>query len=564
MKFAENNRISHRQLYRQLILSFLAPFLLCLFGNGGTLGKNGVGGTVVAVILLFFYVIFLMRLRHSLENPVKTAGWFVGCLTGIFFLIYCVLTAAFLLALLGEIVTVSLGTGVSKGWLLLFSVLLCSLGTSRGIQRRGRMAEVSGGLVLAAVVLMLVLSVRQGKWEYFQEMVTDSRWNMREILTDCYGVLCAFSGIGFLPFSLKYVEKNGSAGKTVRLAVGTLGILLILVELLLPAIFGWERLKYETIPIFPLLAGADLPGNVLARFDVLWMSFLLYSLLFSIGSLLHYGHLLTEKTGLGSGKGWICVAVYLLALFPVGDVGIQKYFRIYLGYIFVPGMLIFQAFFFFLGWKKRKKNGKAMGLVLVLLGAGMMGSLSGCGGVEPEKRLYPLAMGADMEGEKFLITLGTPDLPKATGQEKNGEDEEKKALEIKGKTFDEIEDNYRKTQEKYLDPGHLEILVFGKSVLEQEHWKKVLEFLQKNPTVGENVYVFQAENAEKTVGWSSPRQTSLGEYVSSLLENNPDEIPEEAVTLREVYYQMYESGKLPELPELKVDNENLEVVFDGV
>ena len=178
MKFAENNRISHRQLYRQLILSFLAPFLLCLFGNGGTLGKNGVGGTVVAVVLLLFYVIFLMRLRHSLENPVKTAGWFAGCLTGIFFLIYCVLTAAFLLALLGEIVTVSLGTGVSKGWLLLFSVLLCSLGTSRGIQRRGRMAEVSGGLVLAAVALMLLLSVRQGKWEYFQEMLTDSRWNI--------------------------------------------------------------------------------------------------------------------------------------------------------------------------------------------------------------------------------------------------------------------------------------------------------------------------------------------------------------------------------------------------
>ncbi len=26
MKFAENNRISHRQLYRQMILTFLAPF----------------------------------------------------------------------------------------------------------------------------------------------------------------------------------------------------------------------------------------------------------------------------------------------------------------------------------------------------------------------------------------------------------------------------------------------------------------------------------------------------------------------------------------------------------
>ena len=28
MRFAENNRISHRQLYRQMILALLAPFML--------------------------------------------------------------------------------------------------------------------------------------------------------------------------------------------------------------------------------------------------------------------------------------------------------------------------------------------------------------------------------------------------------------------------------------------------------------------------------------------------------------------------------------------------------
>ena len=78
-----------------------------------------------------------------------------------------------------------------------------------------------------------------------------------------------------------------TSGKTVSFAVFTLGILLILTELLLPSVFGWGRLKYESCPILPLLAGAELPGNVLARFDVLWMGFLLYSLLFSIGSFLH-------------------------------------------------------------------------------------------------------------------------------------------------------------------------------------------------------------------------------------------------------------------------------------
>ena len=33
MKYAENNRISHRQLYHQIILSFLAPLLICIPGD---------------------------------------------------------------------------------------------------------------------------------------------------------------------------------------------------------------------------------------------------------------------------------------------------------------------------------------------------------------------------------------------------------------------------------------------------------------------------------------------------------------------------------------------------
>ena len=30
MKFAENNRISQRQLYRQIVIAFIAPLILCL------------------------------------------------------------------------------------------------------------------------------------------------------------------------------------------------------------------------------------------------------------------------------------------------------------------------------------------------------------------------------------------------------------------------------------------------------------------------------------------------------------------------------------------------------
>ena len=412
MKFAENNRISQRQLYRQIVIAFIAPFLLCLFGKRQTLGLSGLAGTVLALVVVLFYVIFLIRLRHAFANPCRIAGEIWGRLAGIFFLIYCILGAAFLLDLLGEIVAVSLGTGVSKGWLCLIALVVCSLGTHRGIQRRGRIGEVSGGIVLAAVLLMLILSVGQGKWEYLQEMMWNSSFSGRRLLASGYRVICVFSGLGLLPFVLEHVERNKNSvrvrnesfkgesfqesnsragtGKTVSLAVVTLGGLLLLTELLLPAVFGWGRLKYENYPILPLLAGADLPGNVLARFDVLWMGFLLYSLLFSIGSLLHYGHLIVEKTGMGTGRVWISVLVFCGIVVKLGDWNIREYFPLYLQYIFVPAMVVVQIVFFLVGKKKWKKKHIAAFLCLSTIFI-----LAGCGGVEPEKRMYPLALGAD-------------------------------------------------------------------------------------------------------------------------------------------------------------------------
>lgn len=563
MKFAENNRISQRQLYRQIVIAFIAPFLICLFRRQRNQGLSGLTGTLLAIAVLLFYVIFLIRLGYAFANPGKTAGKLWGRLVGIFFVIYCILGAAFLLELLGEIVAASLGTGVQKLWLCAIALAVCSLGTYRGIQRRGRMGEVSGGLVLVAVVFMLLLSAGQGKLEYFQEMLWNSELSGKRILQSGYYVICAFSGLGLLPFLLGYTDKKRSAargngestGKTVALAVLTLGILLILTELLLPAVFGWRRLRYEKHPILPLLAGADLPGNVLARFDVLWMGFLLYSLLFSIGSFLHYGHLIVEKTGLGTGRVWISLLVFASMVIKIEGVGIRDYFEGYLGYIFVPGMLLIQIIFFIMGKKRWKR--KAASVIISCL----VFMLTGCGGVEPEKRMYPLALGADIKDNRFELTYGTPDLPKATGQEKNGEDQGNTAIMVSGDSFEEIEKHYSLTQEKYLDMGHLEILVLGQSLLDSGHWEQVLEYLKQDSVIGENVYVFRCQNAADAVGWVSPKKVSLGEYLQGLLENNPKGSPGQAVTLRELYHEMYDRGALPALPELLFQGEELEVAF---
>ena len=85
MRFAENNRISHRQLYRQMILALLAPFMLCVFGKGGMNGISAVAGMIFALILLGFYVIWLIRLTPAYGELSKRTGSFTVRFIGLFF-----------------------------------------------------------------------------------------------------------------------------------------------------------------------------------------------------------------------------------------------------------------------------------------------------------------------------------------------------------------------------------------------------------------------------------------------------------------------------------------------
>ena len=206
----------------------------------------------------------------------------------------------------------------------------------------------------------------------------------------CIHFCVLFQEQDFFPSGWSMQKKQGSARKPVILAFLTVCGIIFGMQLLLPAVFGGARLKNEICPVLPLLEGADLPGNVLARFDVIWMGFLVFGLLFSLGSLFHYGNQIAEKTGFGTGRYWIPAAGWLLSLYERNGMGIREYYGWYLGYIFVPFLIVIQLF---LSTEKpgktEEKKVTVAGLVLVITLTG-----SGCAAVEPEKRAYPLALGA--------------------------------------------------------------------------------------------------------------------------------------------------------------------------
>ena len=301
------------------------------------------------------------------------------------------------------------------------------------------------------------------------------------------------------------------------------------------------------------MAGADLPGNVLARFDVLWIGFLLYGLFFALGSCFHYGIRILDTVHLRSGKYWLPIVIYAFSFVRINDSGIADFYKMYLGTFFVPGLVLIQICLLFRGQKKRrKKTASAVAVLMVFIL-----SCTGCAGIEPEKRMYPLAMGVDVSEGEYILTYAMPDLPRATGQGKEEEDGNQ-TLQVRGKSFEEIKSRYERSQEKYLDIGHLQTLILSQDLAETDMWKDFFEYLREEPLAGENIYVFQTQEPEKLLGWKEGG-TSVGEYITGLMENRMDREQKNGVTLRQVYYQWYQNGTLKKLPKITLSEDQIQV-----
>ncbi len=340
MRYAENNQISHRQLRRQLVLGMISPFLLCAVGWEQLLGACGVTGILFAAALLTAYALLLVRLGP----PELCAGKFLRFLLGLFYLAYILFTGAFLLSLLMDIVPRYLITGTNPLLLGVLSAAVCGLGMHKGLQKRGRMAEVSGGIVLGGILLLYLLSVSQGQvGRLYTTADGEIPLAAPVVFKAGYGMLAAFSGLGLLPLTLSRVENPKKAAKPVISGIWILAGLLAAGLILLQAAFGDARVRSEPYPILPLMAGANLPGDILGRFDVIWMGFLLYGLLFSIGSLLYYGTHILADAHLEGGRWLLAALMLLIAWQGLPGAGLPTVYRHLLRKIFFPGFLLATA-----------------------------------------------------------------------------------------------------------------------------------------------------------------------------------------------------------------------------
>lgn len=154
-----------------------------------------------------------------------------------------------------------------------------------------------------------------------------------------------------------------------------------------------------------------------------------------------------------------------------------------------------------------------------------------------------------------------PDLPEATGQGKEEENTDHSVLTLKGNDFEAIQKLYDRSQNRYLDIGHLEVIIMGNELMESGRWEAFLNYLKMEPLAGENIYLFRTEDPEVVLKWDSGG-ASIGDYLTGLLENRVPAQQKEGVTLRQVYHQWYQDGALLSLPQITLVDGELEVFLE--
>lgn len=534
--FADNAQISHRQLFRQLLLGLMGIYFLAVPVCSQLRGRQGILSLLTGMGIYLFLCIYFIRLKTVFKNPIQYMGKIMGRIFILVYLSWLWLMGIYLLLLIVGITDRFFIEGSVSWAVLLLAAAAAYLGSRQGLERRGRMAELCFPAIFVILVGMLLLGILRMKPEYLNET---GELSVKGWLMGTYQVLCLFLPFVFLPVTLGNVRKPQETGRVIGGAAVLLTGIQILVLLLLQGSFGLGGYEHKAYPVVDFMSGIRIPGDFLERVDIFWLAAVMFSVLFSLGSVFFYNHELLVRIKMEKTARFAAGGIVLGALVCLNqDISPQVFLKITAS--------IYGPLFFFLLFYSMCAGRKKRVLAALILCAFF---LSGCG-VSLENRIFPLSMSVDYRNREYEIIYGIPRLSRITGQEKESESESQaQAVSYRGRTIEEAEERFNQNQEKYLDMGHLKALILGEEVLEEEEaLTGLLAYLEEKPAVAGNLYVFVCGDNKALMSLDSENEVSVGEYLTGILENNLEGKPKDAVTLQDLYNAWHRGEEMPKLP----------------
>lgn len=333
--FADNQRVSGIQVERQLALAYLGPVILWILP--GLNGREGLWSILLGSGILCIWIFFLLRQVHVYRYPEKYWGKWMSrvILTG--YQIYLILTGGWLIAKITEILTGYLLQGISHR-LVAGILVLAALGGSRHIQAGGRFAQTAWPIVWGLTAVMVLFSVFQGSPELVMSQA-DRIWDresMKNIIHGTVWFLSAFPGIGLLPFLLVQADGSFCRASSVFRLIGKMALGMGVLLLILQSVFGVHGRETLEYPVLDLMAGVRMPGGFLRRIDLIFLTVILFALLFTLGRIFFYSKYICQRMHLPGSRIPAAVLGYIIGTVELGESMLSREYPQIIRYIFLP------------------------------------------------------------------------------------------------------------------------------------------------------------------------------------------------------------------------------------
>lgn len=185
------------------------------------------------------------------------------------------------------------------------------------------------------------------------------------------------------------------------------------------------------------------------------------------------------------------------------------------------------------------------GIALFLIGALILTHR-----LEPERRVYPLAMGFDISESGYEVYYDLPELSVYTGESKPMEESER-IWHFEGADHEEIAAQISRGKKQTPDMGHVQAIVLSRNLMQnQEKYEAVLTSFVQEPMLGSSAYVFVTDQMEEVMRVGAKQTDSLGTYLVDIMYKTEETHP---VFLQDLYNAYYNGEKQIILPEIWVN-----------
>jgi spore germination protein (amino acid permease)/Ger(x)C family germination protein len=580
--FSDNEKISLRQFKRIIVFDLFSisgliiPRIAVDFA-----GRDGFSAIILGTIITLIYAAIIIFITKNLnENfmdySIHNAGRLITFIIGALYIIKLFACCVFATRLFGEVINETLLVDTDPRLIIIMLLLISAYAASKGFEVRARIVEVLYFIVIVPLLIFLILGLRDADMSNLMPIFTE---RPVDIVTGGYAVFLTFSLLELILFTAPFIQvsktnvsKERSIFSYVVQALIIGGIMDILLFIITVGILGMEETKekiWSTVSIIQLI---KLPGGFIQRHDALIISLWMLSIFTIISGFIFYISYISKKIFHVSTQNYLIIPIIILifgaSVIPMDAEKNYEYFGKYMMFIGIPQSIILPLLVVLIGKLRKMSNAKAVARsILILATLFTTISLTGCGDMtEIEDRNFVQAMGIDLEGEEIKVYYVMPDLEAITGQ--STKDSEKLIVELKGKDFFEIEDEYQLQSSKRLDFRHIKAIVLGKDLAENsKQLDELLYYIENNYELARNTLVYLSEkNAKEIISLNGNVSGGIGQYLERLYRINLINIGKTEVSIGDLIYGKNSDNLIIKVPILRPHEKSVEniglAVFD--